>query len=149
MHFYVVDDDMAVLNLLTRVLEKAGHRVEASPSGAAALKQIPMSRPDCIITDIMMPEMDGFELIRGLRSRPELSDMKIIVLSAKSYEFDRRRAKELGADGYMTKPFDPEALVGSINAMLSTELVVEYWACTAPCRRPALNTSATVAIPPA
>ena len=105
MKFYVVDDDPDILAILTQVLEAAGHRVEASPSSLQALKQVPMSRPDCVITDIMMPEMDGFELTRELRRRPELADMKIVVLSAKSYDFDRRRAREMGADGYIAKPF--------------------------------------------
>jgi len=118
MNFYVVDDDPEVLTLLTRMLEQAGHRVEASPSSRAALAQIPQSRPDCVITDIMMPDMDGFELTRRLRSRPELADMKIIVLSAKSYDFDRRRARELGADGYVTKPFKLSGLVAAVNTVL-------------------------------
>ncbi|HYG53854.1 MAG TPA: response regulator [Burkholderiales bacterium] len=127
MHFYVVDDDPDILALLTRVLEGAGHRVEASPSSLQALKQIPMSRPDAVITDIMMPEMDGFELTRELRRRPELRDMKIIVLSSKSYDFDRRRAKELGADGYVAKPFQLETVLDSINDILSSKVMVTYW----------------------
>ena len=69
MNFYLVDDDPDILSFLTRALEDAGHRVEAVPSSLQALKQIPMSRPDCVITDIMMPEMDGFELTRELRRR--------------------------------------------------------------------------------
>src|SRR6185436_6794113 len=127
MKFYLVDDDPEVLTLLQRTLEAAGHRVESSPSSMAALKQIPMSRPDCVITDLMMPEMDGFELTRELRRRPELADMKIIVLSAKTYDFDRRRAKELGADGYINKPFQRETLLGEIDAIVSSRLLVEYW----------------------
>src|SRR3954463_13416173 len=99
MNFYLVDDDPDILAVLSRSLEAAGHRVEASPSSLQALKQIPMSRPDCVITDIMMPDMDGFELTRELRRRPELADMKIIVLSAKTYDFDRRRARQPGAGG--------------------------------------------------
>jgi len=127
MNFYLVDDDPEVLTLLGRVLEEAGHRVESSSSAPAAMRQIPISRPDCVITDIMMPEMDGFELTRELRRRPELGPMKIIVLSAKSYDFDRRRAKELGADGYLTKPFEPEKLLQSIERILSSDVVIEYW----------------------
>ena len=127
MKFYLVDDDPEVLTLLQRTLEAAGHRVESSPSSMAALKQIPMSRPDCVITDLMMPEMDGFELTRELRRRPELGDMKIIVLSAKTYDFDRRRAKELGADGYINKPFQRETLLSEIDGIVSSRLVVEYW----------------------
>jgi CheY-like chemotaxis protein len=126
-HFYLVDDDPDILALLTRVLEGAGHRVEASPSSLQALKSIPISRPDCVITDIMMPEMDGFELTRELRRRPELRDMKIIVLSSKSYDFDRRRAKELGADGYIAKPFQLDAVLESVNEIISSKVMVTYW----------------------
>src|SRR5512138_1849500 len=74
--FYLVDDDPEVLALLARLLEDAGHRVQASASSVAALKEIPAARPDCVITDIMMPVMDGFELTRELRRRPELSRLK-------------------------------------------------------------------------
>jgi CheY-like chemotaxis protein len=127
MNFYLVDDDPDILAMLGRVLEEAGHRVEASPSSRQALKQIPMSRPDCVITDIMMPEMDGFELTRELRRRPELRDMKIVVLSAKTYDFDRRRARELGADGFISKPFQRSTLLDSIMDIVSSRVVVSYW----------------------
>jgi CheY-like chemotaxis protein/phosphoribosyl 1,2-cyclic phosphodiesterase len=127
MNFYLVDDDPEVLALLRRVLEGAGHVVHASTSSLAALKEIPVSRPDVVITDIMMPELDGFELTRELRRRAELANMKVIVVSAKSYDFDRRRAKELGADGYVTKPFERDTLLAAIDAILSSELAVQYW----------------------
>jgi CheY-like chemotaxis protein/ribonuclease BN (tRNA processing enzyme) len=127
MNFYLVDDDADILNVLGRVLEGAGHRVETSTSSSQALKQIPMSRPDCVITDIMMPEMDGFELTRELRRRPDLAEMKIIVLSAKSYDFDRRRARELGADGFVSKPFQRDTLLESIMEIVSSRVVVSYW----------------------
>jgi CheY-like chemotaxis protein len=127
MNFYLVDDDPDILAMLTRVLEEAGHRVEAAPSSLQALKQIPMSRPDCVITDIMMPEMDGFELTRELRRRPELRDMKIVVLSAKTYDFDRRRARELGADGFISKPFQRTTLLESIMDVVSSRVAVSYW----------------------
>src|SRR5919205_2732206 len=103
MKFFLVDDDPDILAILERVLVAAGHSVQTSNSSVEAAKLIPTARPDCVVTDVMMPDMDGFELTRELRRRPELSSMKIIVLSAKTYEFDRRRAKELGADGYIAK----------------------------------------------
>jgi len=127
MHFYLVDDDPDILAMLTRVIEEAGHRVEASPSSLQALKQVPVTRPDCVIIDVMMPEMDGFELMRELRRRPELAHMKILVLSAKTYEFDRRRAKELGADGYIAKPFQRDSLLETIMALVSSEVTLRYW----------------------
>jgi len=127
MNFYLVDDDADILSVLGRVLEAAGHRVESSTSSVHALKHIPVSRPDCVITDIMMPEMDGFELTRELRRRPELADMKIIVLSAKAYDFDRRRARELGADGFVSKPFQRDTLLESIMEIVSSRVTVGYW----------------------
>jgi CheY-like chemotaxis protein len=127
MNFYIVDDDPEVLTILTRLLEEAGHRVEAAPSALTALKQIPLSRPDCVITDLMMPEMDGFELIRKLRERHELADIKIVVLSAKGYDFDRRRAKQLGADGYLTKPIQRDTLLEAIAGIVSNQMLVTYW----------------------
>ena len=127
MNFYLVDDDADILSVLGRVLESAGHRVETSTSSLHALKQIPMSRPDCVITDIMMPEMDGFELTRELRRRPDLGEMKIIVLSAKAYDFDRRRARELGADGFVSKPFQRDTLLESIMEIVSSRVTVSYW----------------------
>jgi CheY-like chemotaxis protein/phosphoribosyl 1,2-cyclic phosphodiesterase len=127
MKFFIVDDDPEILALLGRVLGGAGHAVATSVSSHDALKRIPLERPDCVITDIMMPEMDGFELTRELRRRSELAQMKIIVLSAKTYEFDRRRARELGADGYIPKPFTSDTLLKSIQEIVSSRVVVAYW----------------------
>src|SRR5689334_14941140 len=127
MKFYVVDDDPDIVALLVKTLEEAGHMVQQSTSSREALARIPELRPDCVLTDIMMPEMDGFELTRELRRRAELSSMKIIVLSMKSYEFDRRRAKQLGADGYIVKPIKREKLLAAIEDILSEHVVVSYW----------------------
>jgi len=127
MKFYIVDDDPDILALLRHVLEAAGHSVTSSDSSQQGLKEIPLARPDCVITDLMMPEMDGFELCRELRRRPELAPMKIIVLSAKSYDFDQRRARELGADGYIVKPIRPDTLLASIHEFVSNQVTVTYW----------------------
>ena len=127
MKFFIVDDDHDTLALLKHLLEGAGHEVELCESGIDALKRIPESRPDCVVTDVMMPGMDGFELTRELRRRTELKQMKIIVLSAKTYDFDRRRAKELGADGYIIKPFQRDTLLQSIIEIVSDNVVIAYW----------------------
>ena len=127
MKFYIVDDDPDILALLRSVLEKAGHTVVSNDSSQQALKEIPGVRPGCVITDLMMPVMDGLELCRELRRRPEIESMKIIVLSAKSYDFDRRRARELGADGYIVKPINPATLLASIDEFVSKHMVVTYW----------------------
>ncbi len=127
MKFYVVDDDPDLIALLARLLLDAGHQVETCTSSRRALAEIPSSRPDCVLTDLMMPEMDGFELTRELRRRVELAGMKIVVLSAKSYDFDRRRAKELGADGYITKPIQRDTVLAQIAELVSSDIVVTYW----------------------
>ena len=127
MKFYLVDDDPDILSLVGKVLSEAGHAVETCQSSRQALHEIPGKRPDCVVTDLMMPEMDGFELTRELRRRPELAKMKIIVVSMKSYDFDRRRAKELGADGYITKPIQRETFLQTVAEILSEAVVVSYW----------------------
>ena len=127
MRFYLVDDDPDILALLRTLLEQAGHSVEARSTGAQALKEIPILRPDCVITDVMMPGMDGFELIRELRRRADLAAMKIIVLSAKTYDFDRRRARELGADGFIPKPLQADSLLQTIDDIISHDVLITYW----------------------
>jgi len=127
MKFFIVDDDPDTLALVSRLLTDAGHDVVVRASSAGAARDIPDARPDCVITDLMMPVMDGFELTRELRRRPELAAMKIVILSAKSYEFDRRRAKEMGADGYLTKPINRETFLQSISEMVSDRVALRYW----------------------
>ncbi len=127
MKFILVDDDPDNLALVATLLTGAGHEVVVFTSSTVALRDIPAARPDCVITDVMMPVMDGFELTRGLRQRPELADMKILILSAKSYDFDRRRAKEMGADGYLLKPIHRETFLQSIDEIVSDRIAVHYW----------------------
>ena len=127
MKFIIVDDDPDTLALVSDLLTGAGHEVAVFTSSTVAVRDIPGARPDCVITDLMMPVMDGFELTRELRQRPELADMKILILSAKSYDFDRRRAKEMGADGYLIKPINRVTFVQSIDEIVSDRIAVHYW----------------------
>ena len=127
MKFFIVDDDPDALALVEHVLTNAAHEVVTCASSADAVRDIPALRPDCVITDLMMPGMDGFELTRELRRRPELDAMKIVILSSKSYDFDRRRAKEMGADGYLTKPLKHETFLQSIQEIVSDRISVHYW----------------------
>jgi phosphoribosyl 1,2-cyclic phosphodiesterase/CheY-like chemotaxis protein len=127
MKFLIVDDDPIILKLLRAVLEEGGHSVKSYDSSLLALREIPVDRPDVVISDVIMPEMDGFELCRAIRSRPELAAIKIIMCSSKSYDFDRRRAKELGADGYIVKPIQRDSLLRLIAEILSEKVTVSYW----------------------
>jgi phosphoribosyl 1,2-cyclic phosphodiesterase/CheY-like chemotaxis protein len=127
MKFFIVDDDPDTLALVARLLTDAGHEVTVRASSNGALRDIPEARPDCVITDLMMPGMDGFELTRELRRKSELAGMKIMILSAKSYDFDRRRAREMGADGYITKPINRDTFMQSIGEIITSRLAVQYW----------------------
>ena len=97
--YYVVDDDPLIGEVVAVLLGGAEHEVTVNISSVGALPKIVTQTPDCVIVDIMMPEMDGLELCRRMRQQDHLANTKIIVLSAKSYEFDQRRAVLFGADG--------------------------------------------------
>jgi len=127
MKFLIVDDDPIILKLMQAVLEESGHSVKPYESSLQALREIPMDRPDVVISDVIMPEMDGFELCRLIRSRPDLAAIKVIMCSSKSYDFDRRRAKELGADGYIVKPIQRDTLLRLITEILSNKVTVSFW----------------------
>ncbi len=127
MKFFIVDDDPDTLAVVSRILTDAGHEVTVRSSSKGALRDIPEERPDCLITDVMMPVMDGFELTRELRHKPELASMKIMILSAKTYDFDRRRAKEMGADGYIVKPINRDTFLKSVGEIVANRVVVRYW----------------------
>jgi CheY-like chemotaxis protein/phosphoribosyl 1,2-cyclic phosphodiesterase len=127
MNFFLVDDDPQILMMVAAVLEEGGHTVRSCNSSTQALQEIPVERPDCVISDVMMPELDGIELCKRLRRLPELSRLKIIMLSAKNYDYDRRRAREMGANGYIVKPIDPNTFLQSVNEIISDEVTVSYW----------------------
>lgn len=127
MKFFIVDDDPDSLALVEFLLLGAGHEVTTCESSADAAREIPKVKPDCVISDLMMPGMDGFELTRELRSHPVLASVKIMILSSKSYDFDKRRAKEMGADGYLTKPINRDNFLDSVNEIVSGRICVRYW----------------------
>lgn len=127
MNFAVVDDDPDMLALLAAVLERAGHQVRTFRSGREALVEFGRARPDCVIADLLMPGLDGLELCREMRALPGFAETKIIVLSAKPYEFDRRRAREFGADGYLVKPIAPDEVLGAILRIVSDQVAIGYW----------------------
>jgi len=111
----IVDDDPHIRDVLRFALDKAGYRVCEAADGAAALVQVERERPDLIVLDILMPEMDGTEVCRNLRRH---SSTPIIFLSSKDDEIDRILGLELGGDDYLTKPFSPRELVARVKAVL-------------------------------
>ena len=111
----VVHDEKNIVQLARLYLNKEGFRVEAAYDGAQALEKAKSLRPDLVILDIMMPEMDGLSVCRELR---KTSNVPIIILTARGDDVDRIVGLELGADDYVTKPFNPRELVARVKAVL-------------------------------
>jgi len=124
-HILIVEDEAALLRLTQALLLDEGYNVQAANNGGAALRALEVSRPDLIISDIMMPEMDGYALYDAVRSRPEWTTIPFIFLTAKAEKTDIRRGKELGAEDYITKPFDPEDLIAAVRGRLQRARVVQ------------------------
>ena len=116
----VVDDEPRMISFMRMNLEIEGCRVISATNGREALERARDDLPDVILLDIMMPGMDGFEVLRRLR---ESSSVPVIVLTAKDDEDDRIRGLELGADDYMGKPFSQRELVSRIRAVLRRHLI--------------------------
>ena len=106
----IVDDDAWILRMVSTVLEKRGYAIETAVDGEEALMRADQLRPDLIITDVMMPKLDGWSLVRALRSHPELAMVPVIFLTALGGEDDRIHGFRLGADDYLPKPFRFEEL---------------------------------------
>lgn len=111
----VVDDDAHIREVVRFALDKAGFRVVEAADGLAALDAFAAHRPDLVVLDILMPEMDGTEVCRALRRD---SAVPIVFLSSKDDEIDRIVGLELGGDDYLTKPFSPRELVARVRAVL-------------------------------
>jgi len=124
---FIVDDDIEIINSLSEYLESENITVSYSLSSVSALSEILKQKPDCAILDIMMPELDGFELCKLLRSKRSLDTMKIVILTGKSYEFDRERAFSFGADGYFVKPVNPEQLTARLRNIIEDRIELTFW----------------------
>jgi len=111
----LVDDEIQLLSLLSDVLTKEGYRVISARNGREAIYSARQGKPDLIILDIMMPEMDGYEFIRQHRRE---RDTPIILLTAKVEEEEKVLGLRMGADDYITKPFSPRELVARVEALL-------------------------------
>ena len=111
----LVDDDPQLIRLVRANLESVGYRVRVAMEASPALELVDMEMPDMIILDIMLPGIDGYELCQRIR---EFSDIPIIMLTAKVEDVDKVRGLKLGADDYLTKPFNAQELLARVEAVL-------------------------------
>lgn len=111
----VIDDEPYILRSLTYLLEREGFAVETASNGLEGLELTRALQPPIVFLDIMMPEMDGYEVCKQIRQDPRISRTYVIMLSAKGQQIDQERGMLGGADEYMTKPFSPREVLGRVR----------------------------------
>ena len=113
----IVEDEHDILQLAKLYLEKEGFRTVLAKTGMEGLRQVKLEKPDLIVLDLMLPEIDGIEVCTRLRSAPETARLPIVMLIAKAEESDTIIGLELGIDDYVIKPFSPKTLVARVKAL--------------------------------
>lgn len=111
----IVDDEPNIVIAIEFLMEKEGYNVLKAYDGLEALKVIESNVPDIMLLDVMMPEMDGFEVAKTIRENPELDNVQIIFLTAKGTREDKMKGYAHGGEIYLTKPFDNDDLVATVN----------------------------------
>jgi DNA-binding response OmpR family regulator len=115
----IAEDNAEIRTLVSSILVEEGHKVGVAQNGQQALDMIMADAPDVLVLDIMMPQMDGYTVLKEVKSAGSREGMKILILTAKTSETDWVRGYKLGADAYVTKPFDTDELVNGIEDLLS------------------------------
>jgi two-component system, OmpR family, alkaline phosphatase synthesis response regulator PhoP len=121
MKILIVDDEVHLRTLIQQSLEELedeGVEIFTAANGEEALETIRQEQPNLVFLDVMMPKRNGFDVCNTVKNELGLKHIHIVLLTAKGQEFDRQRGMEVGADLYMTKPFDPDALVAQARTVL-------------------------------
>lgn len=121
----IVDDEPHIRLLLEQALEELeDYDVEffSAENGEKALELIEEEKPDLVFLDVMMPKMNGFDVCKTVKREWNMTDIYIIILTAKGQEYDKEKGKEMGADRYLTKPFNPDEIMASAVGVLGIEL---------------------------
>jgi len=117
----IVDDEAHIRLLIEQTLEELedeGVELVTADNGEDALNTIRKEKPELVFLDVMMPKMNGFDVCQAVKSDSNLKEVYIILLTAKGQEYDKLKGSEVGADVYMTKPFDPDELLGKAKEVL-------------------------------
>ena len=117
----VVDDEAHIRMLIEQTLEELedeGAEILTADNGADALELIKSEKPQLVFLDVMMPKMNGFDVCQKVKRELGMNDVYIVMLTAKGQEYDKQRGNDVGADVYMTKPFDPDELLAKANEVL-------------------------------
>ncbi|MFB2923580.1 MULTISPECIES: response regulator transcription factor [Aerosakkonema] len=114
----VVDDLATELEIICRILQEAGISVDRARDGDEAIARIQSSPPDLVVLDVVMPRMNGFEVVRELRENPKTKHLPVVFCSQKNTEIDKSWGMDMGADAYITKPFDPQQLINIVKKLM-------------------------------
>ena len=115
----IVDDSHTPREMILEILQNDGFKVVEATNGVEAQEKIKASPPDLVITDLIMPEMNGYELCRWIRGNPGTEELPILICSTKDQEFDEYWGRKQGANDYLTKPFRVPDLLAKVNELLS------------------------------
>jgi DNA-binding response OmpR family regulator len=116
----IAEDEPNIVESLTFILNRSGFEVESVGDGAAALESIQSRRPDVVILDVMLPSMNGFEVMKSVRANDAVKTTPIIILTAKGQSRDRQTAMEIGADAFVTKPFSNSEIVDKVRELTAS-----------------------------
>jgi two-component system alkaline phosphatase synthesis response regulator PhoP/two-component system response regulator VicR len=116
----VVDDERHIVRLVEVNLARAGYDVATAYDGVEALEKVKSEKPDMIVLDVMMPRMDGFEVLKRLQADPETQDIPVIMLTAKAQDADIFRGWSSGVSSYLTKPFNPRELLTFVERIFQS-----------------------------
>jgi len=132
---YIVDVDPIVLKLMAALLKEDGYSVTTSTDSSQVITDIARKKPDCVIGDLMMPEVDGLMLCKQVLEHKDLQNTKFVVVSAKAYEFDLKRSYGFGAHGFIRKPINPETFTNRFTRILDDHIDMTFWGVrgTLPC----------------
>ena len=114
----IVDDELSILVPLQYLIEKEGYTPKLAQSGKEAIEKIARFNPSLVLLDIMLPDLDGYEIYQMIRKRPEWNTIRVIFLTAKNRDVDIARGLAMGADAYIVKPFSNADLMEKINALV-------------------------------
>jgi DNA-binding response OmpR family regulator len=115
----IVDDEAYIVTSLEYVMQSAGFEVAVAYDGVEALEKVAETVPALVILDLMMPKLDGFEVCKKIRENPLWKDIRIIILTAKGRDIERKKGMSLGADDYMTKPFSTRDILNRVKELLA------------------------------
>jgi twitching motility two-component system response regulator PilH len=113
----VVEDTPSEMELMTLYLRESGYKVITATNGKEALEKVSQEKPDVVITDVVMPDMNGFELCRSLKKNPDTKNVPVIACTSKNQELDRLWGMKQGVDIYLTKPYTKEEIIRAVKSV--------------------------------